>query len=116
MSQRLCHKSRGRIVRRHGLSRRLRAPAPAPARNRLPNWAASARSGQFWTREIFTGSEDRLFLFLAILIGVFSGLAVVCFRVAIEWTQFAVLGSTLAPTVPRFFWRPQSPDWASRSW
>jgi CIC family chloride channel protein len=60
----------------------------------------------FWTREIFTGSEDRLFLFLAILIGVFSGLAVVCFRVAIEWTQFAVLGSTLAPTVPRVFLAP----------
>ena len=59
-----------------------------------------------WTRQIFTGSEDRLFLFLAILIGIFSGLAVVCFRVAIEWTQFAVLGSTLAPSVPRVFLAP----------
>lgn len=59
-----------------------------------------------WTRQIFTGSEDRLFLFLAILIGIFSGLAVVCFRVAIEWTQFAVLGSTLAPTAPRVFLAP----------
>ena len=61
---------------------------------------------QFWARQIFTGSEDRLFLFLAILIGVFSGLAVVCFRVAIEWMQFAVLGSTLAPTAPRVFIAP----------
>jgi CIC family chloride channel protein len=59
-----------------------------------------------WTRKIFTESEDRLFLFLAILIGIFSGLAVVCFRVAIEWTQFAVLGSTLAPSVPRVFLAP----------
>jgi len=61
---------------------------------------------QSLTRQIFTRSEDRLFLFLAILIGVFSGLSVVCFRVAIEWTQFAVLGSTLAPTVPRVFLAP----------
>ncbi len=61
---------------------------------------------QSLTRQLFARSEDRLFLFLAILIGVFSGLSVVCFRVAIEWTQFAVLGSTLAPTVPRVFLAP----------
>jgi chloride channel protein, CIC family len=61
---------------------------------------------QRWIRQVFTRSEDRLFLFLSILIGIFSGLAVVCFRVAIEWTQFAVLGSTLAPTVPRVFLAP----------
>jgi CIC family chloride channel protein len=50
--------------------------------------------------------EDRLFLFLAVLIGIFSGLAVVCFRVAIEWTQFALLGSTLAPQIPRVYLAP----------
>lgn len=59
-----------------------------------------------WLRRIFITSEDRLFLVLAILIGIFSGLAVVCFRVAIEWTQFAVLGSTLAPSVPRVYLAP----------
>jgi len=59
-----------------------------------------------WTRQIFTASEDRLFLFLAILIGIFSGLSVVCFRIAIQWTQFAVLGSALAPSEPRVYLAP----------
>lgn len=59
-----------------------------------------------WTERLFTMGEDRLFLFLAVLIGIFSGLAVVCFRVAIEWTQFALLGSTLAPQIPRVFLAP----------
>jgi CIC family chloride channel protein len=39
-------------------------------------------------------AEDQFFLFLAVLI-------VVCFRVAIEWTQFVLLESTLAPGVLR---------------
>jgi len=56
-----------------------------------------------WTEWLFTLGEDRLFLFLAVLIGIFSGFAVVCFRVAIEWTQIALLGSTLAPRIPRVF-------------
>jgi CIC family chloride channel protein len=50
-----------------------------------------------WTREMFTTGEERLFLLLAIIIGIFSGLSVVCFRVAIEWTQFALLGSSPQP-------------------
>jgi len=83
------------------------SPPLAPAEPKPAQTPGHIRSlWQFWTCEIFTGSEDRLFLFLAILIGVFSGLAVVCFRVAIEWTQFAVLGSTLAPSVPRVFLAP----------
>ena len=36
--------------------------------------------------------EERFFLILSIFIGVFSGLAVVCFRLAIEWTRVALLG------------------------
>jgi chloride channel protein, CIC family len=52
---------------------------------------------EFWTRRIVTLPEDRFFLFLAVLIGIFSGLAVVCFRVAIEFTKLKLLGSTLAP-------------------
>ena len=45
--------------------------------------------------------EDRFFLFLAVLIGIFSGLAVVCFRIAIEWTQLELLGSSLSPPALR---------------
>jgi chloride channel protein, CIC family len=50
--------------------------------------------------------EDRFFLLLAVLIGVFSGLAVVCFRLAIEWTQITLLGSSLVPSFPRVVLAP----------
>jgi chloride channel protein, CIC family len=36
--------------------------------------------------------EDRFFLLLSVFIGIFSGLAVVCFRLAIDWTHLALLG------------------------
>jgi CIC family chloride channel protein len=50
--------------------------------------------------------EDRFFMLLAVLIGIFSGLAVVCFRLAIEWTQITLLGSSLAPSFPRVVLAP----------
>lgn len=56
---------------------------------------------QSWVQRIFGEREDQLFLFLAVLIGIFGGLAVVCFRVAIDWVQFALLGSSLYPGWPR---------------
>jgi CIC family chloride channel protein len=37
--------------------------------------------------------EDRFFLMLSVFIGVFSGLAVVCFRFAIDWCRLYLLGS-----------------------
>ena len=37
--------------------------------------------------------EDRLFLVLSVFIGVFSGLAVVCFRYAIDWSRLYLLGT-----------------------
>jgi chloride channel protein, CIC family len=58
------------------------------------------------TRAIFAQSEDRLFLLLAILIGVLAGLSVVCFRVAIEWIQILLLGPSMEPHVPRVFLAP----------
>jgi len=39
-----------------------------------------------------TTREERFFLALAVFIGVFSGLAVVCFRLAIDWTKISLLG------------------------
>src|SRR3984893_16040058 len=36
--------------------------------------------------------EERYFLMLSVFIGIFSGLAVVCFRLAIDWTHLALLG------------------------
>ena len=41
--------------------------------------------------------EEGLFLLLAVIIGLFSGLAVVCFQIAIDWTRIKLLGSSLAP-------------------
>ncbi len=45
--------------------------------------------------------EEGLFMLLAIIIGLFSGLAVVCFRISIDWTRIRLLGSALAPSWPR---------------
>jgi CIC family chloride channel protein len=45
--------------------------------------------------------EGQLFLLLAVIIGLFSGLAVVCFRISIEWIRIWLLGSSLAPSAPR---------------
>ena len=47
-----------------------------------------------------------MFLLLSVLIGVFSGLAVVCFRVAIEFTKLLLLGSSLTPGVERVLLAP----------
>src|SRR5580658_638242 len=54
-----------------------------------------------WMHAVFTLREDRFFLMLAVVIGVFSGLVVVCFRLAIEWTQITLLGASLSPSFPR---------------
>src|ERR1700722_11236754 len=59
-------------------------PAPPPVRSR---W-------ETWTHEVFTMREDRFFLLLAVLIGIFSGLAVVCFRLVV-----AVLPLRVFPAV-----------------
>jgi len=48
-----------------------------------------------------TLSEGNLFLILAVIIGLFSGMAVVCFRITIEWIRLALFGSALAPSPAR---------------
>src|SRR6202011_3658635 len=53
-----------------------------------------------------TFREDRFFLMLAIFIGVFSGLAVVCFRLAIDWSRIALLGPVLRPHDARLIFVP----------
>jgi len=63
--------------------------APAPVR-----WLDSLRRAMAL-------DEGSLFLVLAVLIGFLSGLAVVCFRIFIEWTHIALLGSALYPPIPR---------------
>lgn len=48
-------------------------------------------------------AEPQRFLVLALLIGVFSGLAVVCFRIAIEMAHVYLLGPALSPSPARLF-------------
>jgi chloride channel protein, CIC family len=48
-----------------------------------------------------TAREDRFFLLLAVLIGIFAGLSVVCFRMAIEWVRLLLLGSAESPSALR---------------
>jgi CIC family chloride channel protein len=54
----------------------------------------------------FSVSEGNLFLLLAIIIGIFSGLAVVCFRIAIDWIRLALFGSALTPPPMRILFVP----------
>ncbi len=51
---------------------------------RLPQRLFSTLEGAF--------NEEVFFLILSVFIGIFSGLAVVCFRLAIDWMHLALLG------------------------
>src|SRR6201981_3992545 len=60
--------------------------APVTIRTRARAWLS-----------ITSNREERLFFLLAIFIGLFSGLAVVCFRLAIDWTGVCLLGPLPEP-------------------
>jgi chloride channel protein, CIC family len=67
-----------------------------------PSWGAFA--SRITAQLAF--NEDRFFLILAVFIGIFAGLAVVCFRITMEWTRLYLLGSSLTPTPLRAFLAP----------
>jgi chloride channel protein, CIC family len=50
--------------------------------------------------------ENRLFLILSVFIGIFAGLAVVCFRFAIDWCRIYLLGSGLTLSTSRLLLAP----------
>jgi CIC family chloride channel protein len=52
--------------------------------------------------------EEQIFLLVSIVIGVYTGLFVACFRVAIEWFRLRALGSSLVPLPPRIIWVPSA--------
>jgi len=61
------------------------APVPEPpVRLRSPRRLFEAFEGVF--------DEESFFLILSVFIGIFSGLAVVCFRIAIDWIHLVLLG------------------------
>lgn len=72
----------------------------APAASQTAAWPSRL------ARRLAAKREERLFLFLAILIGIVAGLAVVCFRVTIEWVRLDALGSSLTPSPLRLIVAP----------
>lgn len=68
----------------------------SPVRRKYWRTLSSVLTGEF-----LTAREEQFFLVLAIFIGIFSGLAVVCFRIGIESARLVLLGSSLKPSFPR---------------
>ncbi|HXC44549.1 MAG TPA: chloride channel protein [Candidatus Dormibacteraeota bacterium] len=60
------------------------SPQPVTARTQIPSRLFSTLEGVF--------NEEVFFLILSVFIGIFSGLAVVCFRLAIDWMHLSLLG------------------------
>ncbi len=56
--------------------------------------------------ERFSVREEQFFLVVAVMIGLVSGLSVVCFRICIELARIKLLGSGLHPTFPRVVLAP----------
>ena len=54
----------------------------------------------------FAFREERFFLIVSVFIGIFAALAVVCFRLAIDFSRLTFLGSSLAPTGLRLLLAP----------
>jgi CIC family chloride channel protein len=69
-----------------------------------PEASLSARAHGGLLRAIFR--EETFFLILSVFIGVFSGLAVVCFRFAIDWCRIYLLGSGATPSTERLLLAP----------
>src|SRR6201993_1782005 len=66
-------------------------------------WMQEHSPRHLW-RTVFR--EERLFLVLSVFIGVFSGLAVVCFRFAINWSRLYLLGTGVVLTPARMLLAP----------
>jgi len=74
----------------------LQAPATVTPNPRAATIGPLASASRALLRTVF--SEERFFLLLSVFIGIFSGLAVVCFRFAIEWSRLYLLGpQTITP-------------------
>jgi len=59
-----------------------------------------------WVQEGERLKETQLFLLLAVIIGLFGGLAVVLFRIAIDWTKLLAFGSGMTPPWTRLLMVP----------
>jgi CIC family chloride channel protein len=75
--------------------------APPAASDALP-----LKSGRRSWFTLSSTREERSFLLLAVFVGLFSGLAVVCFRLAIDWTRIWLLGPAPEPHAWRLITTP----------
>src|SRR5207245_6262333 len=64
-------------------------------RARIRAWPAHAREWLRSLRRPLAMREENLFLVLAVVVGLFSVLLVVCFRIVIDWSHLRLLGSAL---------------------
>ena len=91
----------------------MRADLPSKAETPVTLENGHAPQASAWMREHlpkeFWGAvfrEDRFFLVLSVFIGIFSGLAVVCFRYAIDWSRLYLLGTGVSLTPARLILAP----------
>jgi chloride channel protein, CIC family len=56
--------------------------------------------------------DEQVFLAVAVVIGIYAGLSVACFRVTIEWFRIRALGSALVPPFPRIVLVPAAVGFA----
>ena len=86
------------------MSEAERPVAPVTVPSSEPDLVSATPSGAHSLRSDFR--EERLFLLLAIVIGLLSGMLVVCFRVFIEFCRLWLLGSAIPPTGYRLLIAP----------
>jgi len=79
----------------------LSEPNPGALTNQAGSGERSWVRRAFELTRLLKMREGQLFLVLAVLIGVFSGLLVVCFQIVINATRLWLLGSALAPSPVR---------------
>ena len=74
-------------------------PVVAPTPETFARRSSGARAGRVCRKHApgLTMQEENFFLLLAVIIGLFSGLAVACFRIAIDYTRLWLLGSAISP-------------------
>ena len=82
----------------------LQSGTPSHSEPPAPGALSSERPSKTFLRSVFR--EERFFLVLSVFIGIFSGLAVVCFRFAIDWCRIYLLGSGAVLTPSRLLLAP----------
>lgn len=81
-------------------------PAPEPTGHTRKERSRVERLWTIWRRKALTLREGQLFLLLAVIIGLLAGTVVVCFRVAIDWARFWLLGPSMEPGALRVILAP----------